>query len=130
MAAVVGDWSGSTGDLCDSVLTSDGTTYDVNLYASNATSGTLELAFELGVGTTGPLATDLLVQESYSPPSTLGIQDSWTCGAGGACGPYVTVTSFDGQTLIGTYSVQFYEGSSESQTSTCNLSGNFNIEFP
>ena len=129
-ATIAGEWEGGADDLCDSTVATDGTTYDVTLEGSNSGSGTMELAFEVGVGETGPLPAGQMIQESFSPASTLSIQDSWTCTDSNACGPYVTISSFDGQTLLGTYSVQFYSGASSSQSTTCNLSGSFDVTFP
>jgi hypothetical protein len=126
-----GAWAGA--DLSNSVVTtSDGTNYTVTLEGSSSSSGTLELQISpLAVGTTGALPTSSLVLEGFTPGSTLGVQDTWTCGVGGACSPYVDISSFTGTNITGTFTVQFYQGSSSSLSTTCSLtSGTFNITFP
>jgi hypothetical protein len=120
-------WSGT--DLIDSTATSsDGTTYDVTLEGSNSVSGTIELAFEEVVDFTGPLPAAQVVLETFASGSNLAFTDSWSCGAaGGDCGANVTITSFDGQTVTGTFTVQFVG----SDGSECSLNPcSFNVTIP
>jgi hypothetical protein len=127
-SGIAGSWSGS--DLIDSeAATNDSVTYDVIIDGSNSISGTLSIELDgLVVNTTTGYTVGSM---AFSPGSNLPIADSWTCGAGGDCGADVTVSSFDGQTVIGSFTVQFAAGSSGTGASTCSLSsGVFNVTIP
>jgi hypothetical protein len=128
-ANATGAWTGA--DLSDSFSnTSDGTTYDVVIAGSNSASGTLSLEFDgLTVGGSGELSTAMLGPESFGAGANLLVQDSWSCGPD--CGINVNISSFDGQTVTGTFTVQFLQGASSSESSECSLnSGTFNVYIP
>jgi hypothetical protein len=130
-AVAGGAWAGS--DLVDSTATtSDGTNYTVTIEGSNANSGTIELEISpLAVGSTGVLPTSSLQLEGFQPGASLSVQDTWTCGPNGPCSPYVTISSFNGQTIIGTFTVGFYQGTSASGATECSLSnGTFTVTIP
>ncbi len=131
-AVAGGAWAGA--DLSNSTATtSDGTSYDVTIVASNTSSGTIELGIgPIAVDGSGVVPLADLVLEAFSPAASLGVQDTWSCGAGGTtCSPYVDITSFTGQTIIGTFTVGFYQSASMSGADTCSLSsGTFTVTFP
>ena len=120
----------SAADLVDSVATSnDGVTYNVLLEGSNTSSGTFSMEIDgLVVGNPTGFGVSSI---SYTPGSSFGLSDSWTCTVGGACGANVTVSSFNGQTVVGAFTVQFQQGASQSGSSYCSLSsGTFNVTIP
>jgi hypothetical protein len=98
-------WNGS--DLESTSIDEEGSTgpQQVTLNANNQVAGNLKMT--LGNLTPGATSGQLL-QLSYQPASG---PDLWTCSATSAvpCTTDVTLTSYDGTTLIGTFSIVFPE---------------------
>ncbi|HUB05868.1 MAG TPA: hypothetical protein VMB50_02645 [Myxococcales bacterium] len=120
-------WSGA--DLAGSTSSFDGTSYTVDVIASNAASGAF--GFELAGLTVGaPSGYQLNVME-WQAPSGFALSDTWTCGATSACIAQVIVSAFDGTSISGTFSAQFFAGSSQSGSNSASVNGGtFTVVLP
>ncbi|MHB8416452.1 MAG: hypothetical protein ACYDCL_00140 [Myxococcales bacterium] len=120
-------WNGA--DLSGTTSYFDGTSYSVDLVASNAAYGSLEIQLiDLTAGSTGEV-TQLL---SWTAPVGFSVPDSWSCpGSSPICSPYVSLQSFDGTVLTGQFSAQLSAASSSSQNDNVSFSGgSFAVTLP
>jgi hypothetical protein len=115
-------WNGS--DLAATSIDAEGSTgpSQVTISASNSSSG----SFKLTLGSLVPGETsENVLSVSYQPASG---PDSWTCNTTSNCVGQVTLSSYDGSTIIGTFALTFPEDTFARSAELSN--GSFDVTLP
>ena len=117
-------WNGS--DLAQTSVDASGAAgpQQVTLRGNNLSSGSFTLVL---TNLTPGATSDQVLSIAYQPPSG---PDSWLCNSTSpvACLPQVTLTSYDGSTIAGTFSVSFPVDSFGVSSEL--TSGNFDVLLP